>query len=286
MEYSKIKCLSWVEIHLATLLFGVAGLFAKFLSLSALYLVAGRAFFASLALCLFLRVTGVSLRLCGQRDSLIVAFLGAILAFHWFSFFYAIQLSSVAIGLLSFASFPIFVTLLEPYFFKEKMRGSSLITMLITSIGIFLIVPAFDMQEKMTQGVMWGVLSGFSFAALALLNRKYTKKYNATKVSFYQNTFAFVFMMPLLSADIITNMSINEWIVLALLGVIFTAIAHTLYIDSLKTVKAQQASVIISLEPVYGIVFAAILLSEIPSSNTFFGGLLILAAATYATTRK
>ena len=73
---------------------------------------------------------------------------------------------------------------------------------------------------------------------------------------------------------------------LLLLGVVFTALAHTLFIRSMRTIKAQQASIIISLEPVYGIVLAALLLSEIPTVRMLIGGGLILGAAIYTMRRS
>lgn len=38
---------------------------------------------------------------------------------HWVSFFKSIQVSTVAVGLLSFSTYPVFTTFLEPLFFKR-----------------------------------------------------------------------------------------------------------------------------------------------------------------------
>ena len=101
-------------------------------------------------------------------------------------------------------------------------------------------------------------------------------------MAFYQDFFACIFLLPfvLVSPVIITK---SDWGLLILLGVVFTAFAHTLFIRSMKNIKAQQASIIVSLEPVYGIIFAVLLLSEIPSLRTVIGGILILGAAFYTT---
>jgi drug/metabolite transporter (DMT)-like permease len=44
----------------------------------------------------------------------------------------------------------------------------------------------------------------------------------------------------------------------------------------MKNIKAQTASLIHTLEPVYGILFAFLLLNETPSNRTFLGGIVIL----------
>ena len=67
------------------------------------------------------------------------------------------------------------------------------------------------------------------------------------------------------------------------MGVLFTAAAHSMFINGMKHVRAQTAGMIASLESVYGIVAATLFLREIPSFNEFAGGTLILAAALYST---
>jgi len=68
---------------------------------------------------------------------------------------------------------------------------------------------------------------------------------------------------------------------LLLLGVVFTAVSHTLFIDGLKKVKAQTASIVASLEPVYGIVLGIVFFVEIPDLRTIIGGFVIISAVVY-----
>jgi drug/metabolite transporter (DMT)-like permease len=80
--------------------------------------------------------------------------------------------------------------------------------------------------------------------------------------------------------------AVGDLLLLAVLGIVFTALAHTLFIQGLRGVKAQTASLISSLEPVYGIVFAALLLAEIPTPRTLLGGALILGVVLYSSWRS
>ena len=57
-----------LAIHLAVLLFGLSGLFGKWLSLPPLVIVLGRTFFASLTLGLALGLKGRSLRPVSRSD--------------------------------------------------------------------------------------------------------------------------------------------------------------------------------------------------------------------------
>ena len=112
---------SLFEIHLAVLLFGLAGLFGKWLALSPVIIVLGRVFFASVALALLFLFTKQSLRIYPRKNYLLLFLLGLILSIHWISFFKSIQVSTVAVGLLSYSIFPVFTAFLEPLFFKEKL---------------------------------------------------------------------------------------------------------------------------------------------------------------------
>ena len=103
-NYSKDQ-LSLIQIHFGVFLAAGSGLFAKFIALSPSVITCGRTAFGSLALAVVVAMTGSNLRLHSVRDWLMLAFSGAILAAYWFTFFRAIQVSTVAIGLLDFSTF-------------------------------------------------------------------------------------------------------------------------------------------------------------------------------------
>ena len=269
---------SLAEIHGAVLLFGLAGLFGKWLPFSPVIIVLGRVFFASLSLAIVLYLSGQSLNIKPLRNFFFLLLLGALLAVHWISFFHSIQISTVAIGLLSFACYPVFTAFLEPLFFKEKLIKLNIIYALLCLIGIFLIVPHFQLENTIYQGVLWGVFSGITFSILTILNRKFSQQYSSLVIAFYQDLAATLFLFPFL---FLIKYSLNpkDIILLVLLGVFCTAAAHSLFIKGMRRVKAQTASIIHSLEPFYGIILAFLFLKEIPSLRTVGGGLLVVTAA-------
>ncbi|MFK5974258.1 MAG: DMT family transporter, partial [Flavobacteriaceae bacterium] len=74
------------------------------------------------------------------------------------------------------------------------------------------------------------------------------------------------------------NAVIPEWKGLIGLVVITTVLGHTLFINTFKHFSITTVSILSSIQPVYGIIIGAFLLSEIPSLPTIFGGILILAS--------
>lgn len=280
--HSENRSTGLYTIHAAALLFGFAGLFGKFLLLPAHLIVVGRTGLAALTLALILWGSGRRPMIANRRDAGLFLLLGGILALHWTTFFYAIQISSVAIGLLTYASFPLFVTLLEPWLFKEPLRAVDIATAFVILAGLLLVVPDYSFQNRITLGVFWGTISGFSFALLSLLNRKVARSYSALVIAFWQNSFACLVLIPL-GVGGLAGIDGHQFILLLALGVLCTAVAHALFIHSLTQIRTQLASIIAGLEPVYGIVLAFFLLGEVPAMRTLAGGALILGAVLLAT---
>lgn len=279
MENQKKSLLS---IHTAVLLFGLAGLFAKWVLLPAVMIVLGRVIFSSLSLFLLLRIKKVHIRLDTTKDYILMVTAGIVLAVHWTTFMQSIQTSTVAVGTLTFSTFPLFVTFLEPVLFHEKLKSSSVISAVVMLVGVLFIVPEFHLENAMTQGVIWGMAGSLSYAVLSLMNRLFMEKYTSSVTAFYEQATAAVVLLPALFI-LRPAVSGKDILVLILLGVVFTAFAHTMYIEGLKHVKVQTAGIISGLESVYGIIAAFLFLGEKPGIKELAGGMIILGAVFYST---
>ena len=274
----EIRTRSLLEIHIAVLLFGLTGLFGKFLSIPPQHIVLGRVFFASLAIGCYFKIKGQNIRLNSVQDYIVVAALGALLAFHWTAFFTSVQVSTVAIALLTFSAYPIFVTFFEPIMFHEKLKIVDVVSALIMFVGVILIVPEFNLANNLTIGTIWGMSASVTFAIMSLINRKLASNYEGSVITFYEQSVASIVLLPILIFNR-PEMRILDWGLIVLLGVVFTGLAHSLFIGGMKTVRAQTAGIIASMETVYGIASAAVILGEIPSAREILGGCIILGAA-------
>ncbi len=266
-----------LAIHSAVILFALSGLFGKWLTLPASTIVFGRAIFAAGAIYLFVILVAKKSLKVSAKLLLLFSITGLILAVHWVSFFAAIQASNVTIGLITFATFPLFTSLVEPLFFKERYHVVAFIQALITMFGIALVLPEIDVKSEQITGALLGVFSAFSFAILTVLNRKFVADVNALTVSFYQNLFAGLFLLPI-AIFVTSDLSLTQLSMLMLLGLVFTALSHSLFNYSLTKIKAQAVSIAVTLEPIYGIIAAVILLNESLTPMMILGGGLVLGA--------
>ncbi len=204
------------------------------------------------------------------------------MAIHWWTFFVSIQISSVAVGLVTFSTFPLFVTFMEPFLFEERLKKRDIATAIAVFIGIILVIPELNFENNVTKGAFYGIMSGFTFALLALVNRKNAQTCDSIAVTFYQNLFAAILLIiPLISLNS-QPPAFSDLPNLIFLGVICTALSHTLFINALTHIRAQTASVIAGLEPVYGIVLAFFMLNETPQIRTLIGGIIIIGTTIVA----
>lgn len=271
---------SMIRLHLAIFLFGLAGLFGKSLLIPATSIVFGRAALAAIAL-----VFPVFARRYLSRDQLWKSGLklfpsGALLAVHWVSFFYAVQVSSVATGLIAVATFPIFVILLDPFVSGTRLLLRDIICALLVCGGLILVVPFSGEHQSVVSGLLWGLVSALTFALLTLFNRRSVHSVDAATVGFFQNLWAAACLSPFAAG--LLELDLSGWMQMVFLAVFCTALSHTLFISALREVRTQIASLSAGLEPVYGIFLAAVFLGEYPGWRELAGGTLILATVIYA----
>jgi drug/metabolite transporter (DMT)-like permease len=90
------------------------------------------------------------------------------------------------------------------------------------------------------------------------MNRRWVGSRTATDIAFWQNFLAALALLPFAWAApwAIGTIGGREIMLLIVLGLFCTALAHTLFISGLSVASAHTASVIAALEPVYGIVLA------------------------------
>ncbi|MDO5103333.1 MAG: DMT family transporter [Lautropia sp.] len=288
---SSARTRALVAAHFSAVMFGMTGILGALIKADALIITSGRAVFAAVALGL------VSLGLGGAavfgslsaRQKMALGISGVVLAVHWVSFFLAVKVGGVAVATLGFAAFPAFIALMDWLVFRERIGPHEWGLLVLVTLGLVLVTPAFDMGDQGTIGLLWGLLSGFTFALLAMLNRRATRGVNAIQVSFWQNLVVALVLLPFVSwagaaltpdglARSFGAMQVSDWFYLALLGVLCTGLCHFLFVKSLDHLDARSVGMIVALEPVYAIACAWWLFDAKPSGRMLAGACLIILA--------
>ena len=151
-------------------------------------------------------------------------------------------------------------------------------------LGVLITIPEFSFENRMFLGILAGMISSLSYAVLTIINKSTADRISSTLTAFYEQAAAAVVLLPFVMS-IRVQPSVSDILLLLFLGIITTALAHTLFIYSLKTLPAQLAGVCSAMETVYSILFALLLLGEVPTIREILGAVIIICAVFIAQTR-
>ena len=283
MNNSHITHLFWLT--LATLCISTSGALGKFIDMPTAVVIWWRSGLAALLLLVFCLYKGISLKINNGKDRWSFLLGGLFMGAHWITYFYALKLSNVAISMLSLFTFPIIIALLEPLFTKVKFDFIHLLLGAIVLLGIYILAPEFNLENNQLKGILFGLLSAVCYAIRVLILKGQVGRYNGTMLMLYQMVIICILLVPVtFFMDMSTITTQYPYVIL--LALVTTAVGHTLFVNSLKYFKASTASIIGSIQPIFGILIAFFFLNERPTIHTFVGGSLILATVVIESIRS
>ena len=252
-----------------------SGALGRYISLPPPLIIWYRVFFALVFLGSYCYWKKFNFQLDIKKHGIVIGLSGLLMTLNFVAFFYALKWSNVAIAMLSLFTFPIMTTLLEPIFLKTSFQKVHLLLGGMVLVGIYFLAPSFDFKDDMTQGLSIGLFSAFAWAIRNLIVKRHMQEINSSLFMFYQLAIAVVLLFPVLF--IFQDESIVPQLpYLLFLGLVTTAIGHTLFLQSFNHFSVSTASIMASVQPIYGIIVAMIFLQEIPTGRSLIGGALIL----------
>lgn len=273
-----------LEINLAMLFIATSGALGRYVQLPVPVAIGARAVLAFIALFLYCKWKGFSLKI-EKKDALVIFLSGVLMGVHWVAYFYALKLSNVAIGMLSIFTYPVITALLEPILLKTKFQLVHLLLAFLVLAGMYFLSPSLDFENSYTIAIGFGVFSALAYALRNILMKRKISKYNGSMLMTYQTAIVGVLLFPFLFS-VTSNTLLGQWEVLVALAVLTTAIGHTLFLMTFKHFNITTVSILSSVQPVYGILLGAIFLSEIPKGTTILGGILILSSVVIESVRS
>lgn len=171
---------------------------------------------------------------------------------------------SIALGTMFMFTSQIWVVILSYFIFKEKFTVKKITAMLLTLIGCFMMCKLYDINNISLdlKGVIFGLLSGFTFALQIIFAKISSNKYNQNTLLAYSFIFASLCLIPFMNIKNtlhILNSSNNVYFILKniiIIGVFNTVIANGAYIKSVQYIEVGIASIIASSEIVLASIIA------------------------------
>jgi drug/metabolite transporter (DMT)-like permease len=273
---------SLISLHLTVILLGGTALFSKLVPLSAADITLVRSVFACIALFAFLKLARNKITLNSKKDYTVAVGLGVLMALHWVTYFAAMQYAGVSVGMIALFTFPVITVLIEPFFERVRLVWQDIVSTLTVIFGVYLIVPETSLENDVTLGVLIGIASAVLYSFRNLIHRKHFKHYSGAQAMAWQTLVITLILLPF-GSESIANASTDAWLLLLLLGTVFTALPHALIAASLRHLRAKTFSLIACMQPLYGVFLAILLLDETPTISALVGGVLITSASVYET---
>ena len=269
----------------ATLLISTSGVLGKFIDLPTPVIIWIRSALGAVFLYVFCRFKKLNLKIQSKNDIPTIILGAILLGVHWVTYFYALKLSNVAIGMLAMFTFPVITAFLEPLFTKSKLNPIHIILGLMVLLGIYMLAPDLNFENTYLKGILVGIFSAVCYSLRNLILKRHVHKYDGTVLMMQQVFIVSILLLPVMFTMDISNIQ-SQVPYLLILGLVTTAIGHSLFISSFKHFSVSTASIIGSAQPIFGIIMAFFFLNEIPTLNTFFGGSLIIATVIIESVRS
>jgi drug/metabolite transporter (DMT)-like permease len=271
------------ELNISLLLISTSGPLGRYIDMPVPVTIAFRALVGAMLIYLFCRWKGLDLTL-NKQDRSIILTSGLLMLLHWITYFYALKLSNVSIGMLSLFTFPVITALLEPVLLKTKFQFIHLVLGGMVIVGIYFLVPEFDISNDHTKALGFGVFSAVCYALRNIIMKSKVSEYNGSVLMLYQLIIIGACLFP--SFFILdTSKIVVELPAALVLAVLTTALGHTIFLQSFKHFSTTSVSIMSSVQPIYGILLGMLFLNEIPELSSVLGGGLILISVIVESTR-
>ena len=195
----------------------------------------------------------------------------------------AVQVTSLALAGTLLYTAPTFVMLMSLVFFRERMTKRKLLCLLLAFAGCALVSGIARGSLALTPAaLLLGFGSGLSYALYSIFSRfALDRGYNSWTITFYSFVFCTlgcaVFARPAAIAGAVSAQP-PLLVPMALLGLVTGFAAFVLYTNGLRFLETGRASVIASLELVFGALVGLIAYGERVGADALAGIALILIA--------
>jgi drug/metabolite transporter (DMT)-like permease len=271
-----------LQLNIAVFLWGFTGVLGRIISLDQTWLVWYRLLVTVISLWILYYILG-KIRKLPLKSVLFIGCIGFIQALHWVCFYGSIKYANVTIALTTLSTSALLASIIEPVFLKRKFDPVEIFLGMFAIAGIIII---YNTHLQFSAGIIIGLVAALLTVIVSVLNKKIIDNYQPEQITLYQLTGGFAgisLLLPLYQhyfPELHYIPTVKDWIGLFILSWVCTIMTFYLYIRSLKKISAFTMNLILTLEPVYGIILAFIIFRENKFlSNWFYAGFGLIALA-------
>jgi len=276
-----MKFRSFIELHISVFLFGFTAIFGGLIQLQLISLIWWRVIMTVLILAVIIK----PIKFLKQSPSIFIIrhiLIGLLVSIHWIAFYGSIKISNASMVLIAMSTTSFITALVEPLIIRSSKwkKFDILISILIIPAMMMIYYNANELQQT---GLWVGLLASLVGAIFSILNKIWLVKGKEMQITFIQlSTVLFILSIILLISSMFSTNYFElpvgiDWIYLIIFAVICTVLAYFLYLRSMNQLSAFDVSFAFNMEPVYGLIMAALILKDYQelSVKVYMGMVLI-----------
>jgi drug/metabolite transporter (DMT)-like permease len=286
MQDEKLR--AYLYLHFCVLIWGFTAILGKLISIEATPLVWWRVTICCATLLLI--IPRAQFRELSRKTYLNLLGIGVLVGVHWLCFYGAIKLAnaSVAVACMALASF--FSAFTEPLLLRQRIKWYELAIGVGVVPGMWLIAGNIDVS--MIDGLIVGTGAALLAAIFTALNKKVVEQEKpppALLMSFVEMfagigvTSIGLGILWVSDTDYQFMPQGMDWLWMLLLAWVCTLLPYYLTLKALRYISAFATNLTINLEPVYGVILAALIFQEHKDLDyRFYIGVGIILIAVFA----
>ncbi len=173
--------------------------------------------------------------------------------------------------------YPVFVTLIYKFYYRENISYNQIISLLLSVIGVLFFININNLSQ--INGLLMALCSGITFAVyLVLMEKKKLSEMNGIKFSFYLSlTVTFMFLIiNIFTKTIIYNQSAKSLGIMFIVAILASFIAVIFLKEGIRLIGSAYASIFSLFEPISSVFFGLIFLGENITINKVIGCVFIV----------
>lgn len=271
----------YLQLHLVVFAWGLTAILGKLIDLGPVDVVIWRTLIAALSFALMARGLRQSLA-CAWREKLPLLGVGGILGLHWLFFFWSARLSTASVCLAVMPTAMLWCSLIEPII--DGTRRWRLSELLVGVVMVGAVWMIYQVEFRYWLGFTVALVAALLAAFFATFSKQQVAKdTHWSVIGFYQMAgacLASFLARPFLESGLLPKVpDFFSALWLALLALVCTVVAYAGFMDVLRRVSVFTVNVVYNMEPVYGIILAAVVFgrAEFMSGGFYLGAGIIVA---------
>jgi len=275
--------LGYLLVAASFLTWGLVGPLVRMTTMPESALIVARMAIASVLVSVFFGRRFLVTELRDRRAAGWLLLMGLFSASTLLLFFVALRLAGVAIGMFLMFTGPVYVGLVAPRLLGQRPDRVvyPALGLAVAGMAVILVPGMVGGNHVSLLGVACGLATGFLYAGYALTAKYLTRTRRSATIALSEMVLDALILLPLAVWQLGRSgyrMSAHDLIVVLVLGVVCTAVPYVVYVEGLRRIRVEHASILGYLEPVSAPFYALLLLGESTATSTIAGGALIVLA--------